>query len=80
MWRSRDTRASPDTLKALGASGVLAATTVTPKCDDTNLRTGAGTTYARVTSVDEGARLTVVATVSGGSYSTACGTTSVPPT
>ena len=57
---------------ALGSSGVLAATTVTPTCDAVNLRTGPATTYARKTSVNEGAKLTVVATVAGGSYSTTC--------
>ena len=59
---------------ALGSTGALAATTVTPKCDATNLRTGAGTTYARKTSVNIGAKLTVVTTVSGGSWSATCGT------
>src|SRR5262245_50774510 len=59
---------------AVGATGVLAATTVTPKCDVVNLRTGPSTTYAKKTSVNEGAKLTVVATVGGGSYATTCGT------
>lgn len=59
---------------AVGSTGVLAATTVTPKCDGVNLRTNAGTTYARKTSVNKGAKLTVVATVSGGSYTATCGT------
>lgn len=57
---------------ALGSTRVLAATTVTPKCDAVNLRTGAGTTYAKKTSVNEGAKLTVVATVTGGSWSATC--------
>jgi SpoIID/LytB domain protein len=48
--------------------------TVTPRCDGVNLRTGAGTTYTKTTSVNIGASLTVVATVTGGSYSTTCGT------
>ncbi|HUQ44569.1 MAG TPA: SpoIID/LytB domain-containing protein [Candidatus Limnocylindria bacterium] len=61
-------------LLALGATTTLAATTVTPKCDATNLRTGAGTTYTKKASVNEGAKLTVVATVTGGSYSATCGT------
>ena len=59
---------------ALGSTGVLAATTVTPKCDAVNLRTGPGTSYTKKTSVNEGAKLTVVSTVSGGSYSATCGT------
>src|SRR5215210_1244592 len=59
---------------AVGSSGALAATTMTPKCDATNLRTGPGTSYAKKTSVNEGAKLTVVATVSGGSWSATCGT------
>jgi stage II sporulation protein D len=61
-------------LLALGTSATFAATTVTPKCDAVNLRTGAATTYAKKTQVNEGAKLTVVATVTGGSYSTTCGT------
>jgi SpoIID/LytB domain protein len=55
-----------------GASIALGATTVTPKCDDVNVRSGPSTTFARKGSVDEGARLTVVATVAGGSYSATC--------
>ena len=58
---------------AIGSSGVLAATTVTPKCDAVNLRTGPGTSYAKKTQVNEGAKLNVVATVSGGSWSATCG-------
>jgi stage II sporulation protein D len=58
---------------AIGSSGVLAATTVTPKCDAVNLRTGPGTSYAKKTQVNEGAKLTVVSTVSGGSWSATCG-------
>jgi SpoIID/LytB domain protein len=57
---------------AVGSTGVLAASTVTPTCDAVNLRTGPSTGYTRKTSVNEGAKLTVVATVSGGSYSTTC--------
>jgi SpoIID/LytB domain protein len=59
-------------LLALSSTGTLASTTVTPNCDGVNLRTGAGTTYAKKTSVNVGAKLTVVATVTGGSYSTSC--------
>jgi stage II sporulation protein D len=60
-------------LLAFSSAGALAATTVTPKCDSVNLRTGASTTYTRKTSVNVGAKLTVVATVTGGSYSATCG-------
>src|SRR5829696_1639180 len=59
---------------AVGSTSVLAATIVTPKCDGVSLRTGASTTYAKKATVNEGAKLTVVATVSGGSYATTCGT------
>ncbi|HEX3264494.1 MAG TPA: SpoIID/LytB domain-containing protein [Candidatus Limnocylindrales bacterium] len=59
---------------ALGSTGVLAATTVTPKCDGTNLRTGPGTSYAKKTSVNIGTKLNVVTTVSGGSWTATCGT------
>jgi hypothetical protein len=59
-------------LLALSSTGTLAATTMTPKCDSTNLRTGAGTTYAKKTAVNEGAKLTIVSTVSGGSYAATC--------
>ena len=59
-------------LLGLTSSGVLAATTVTPKCDSVNLRTGPSTTYTKKTSVNTGAQLTVVSTVTGGSYSTTC--------
>lgn len=59
-------------LLVLSSNGALGATSYTPKCDSTNLRTGAGTTHAKKTSVNEGAKLTVVATVSGGSYSATC--------
>jgi SpoIID/LytB domain protein len=59
---------------ALGSTGALAATTVTPRCDATNLRTGPGTTYAKKASVNMGTKLVVAATVSGGSWSATCGT------
>ncbi len=59
-------------LLGLSTTGTLAATTVTPKCDAVNLRTGPSTTYTRKTSVNEGAQLSVASTVTGGSYSTAC--------
>jgi SpoIID/LytB domain protein len=54
------------------STDALGATQVTPRCDDTNLRSGAATTYARKAQVDRGARLTVVATVSGGHYGATC--------
>src|SRR5262245_57165657 len=59
-------------LLGLTSTTTLAATTVTPKCDAVNLRTGPSTTYTKKTSVNEGAKLTVVATVTGGSYATSC--------
>src|SRR5688500_5678149 len=55
-------------LLVLTSGATLAATTVTPKCDAVNLRTGPSTTHAKKTSVNEGAQLTVVSTVTGGSY------------
>lgn len=61
-------------LLGVSSTGVLAATTMTPKCDSVNLRTGASTTYTKKTSVNTGAMLTVVSTVTGGSYSATCGT------
>jgi stage II sporulation protein D len=59
-------------LLLFSSTHTLGATSVTPRCDLVNLRTGAATTYAKKTSVNEGALLTVVATVSGGSYGTTC--------
>jgi SpoIID/LytB domain protein len=59
-------------LLQLTAATTLGATTVTPKCDAVNLRTGPSTGYLRKGSVNEGAKLTVVATVTGGSYATSC--------
>jgi stage II sporulation protein D len=56
----------------LSSTDALGATQVTPKCDGTNLRTGPATTYTRKAQVDKGARLTVVATVAGGSYGSTC--------
>src|SRR5262249_35165033 len=54
------------------STDALGATLVTPKCDNVNLRTGPSTTYTRKAQVDLGARLTVVATVSGGGYTASC--------
>src|SRR5919107_2009866 len=59
---------------AMGSTGALAATTMTPACDGINLRTGPGTTYAIKTTVNEGASVTVDSTVTGGSWSATCGT------
>lgn len=59
-------------LFVFSSGGTFAATTVTPKCDAINLRTGSSTTYARKASVNTGAVLTVAATVTGGSYSASC--------
>jgi len=56
----------------LSSTDAFGATLVTPKCNDVNLRTGPATTYTRKAQVDTGARLTVVAKVSGGSYSAQC--------
>jgi stage II sporulation protein D len=64
----------------LSSTDALGATLVTPRCDDVNLRTGPATTYTRKTQVDEGARLTVVATVTGGSYASTCAGTSLSGT
>src|ERR1043165_355230 len=54
------------------STDAFGATLVTPKCNGVNLRTGPATTYTRKGQVDTGARLTVVAKVSGGSYSAQC--------
>ncbi|HUG29084.1 MAG TPA: SpoIID/LytB domain-containing protein [Candidatus Limnocylindria bacterium] len=59
-------------LLGLTTTGTLAATTMTPKCDAVNLRKGPSTTYAKKTMVNRGAKITVVSTVSGGSYWTSC--------
>ncbi|HUF85282.1 MAG TPA: SpoIID/LytB domain-containing protein, partial [Acidimicrobiia bacterium] len=64
-------------LAALGSFTTLGATTYTPKCDDVNLRTGKSTTYKIKTQVDTGALITVVKTVSGGSYQTKCNSKSL---
>jgi stage II sporulation protein D len=59
-------------LFVFSSGGTLASTTVGPKCDAVNLRTGPATTYTRKTSVNTGAVLTVATTVTGGSYLTSC--------
>jgi stage II sporulation protein D len=64
-------------LLLLSSTSTLGATLVTPKCDDVNLRTSPTTTATRKTQVDQGARLTVVAKVSGGAYGARCAGTYV---
>jgi len=59
-------------LFALTSTSALAATTYAARCDSVNLRSGPSTTYAIKKSVAAGTQVTVVATVSGGSYSTTC--------
>ncbi len=61
-------------LSGLSTAVAAGATTMTPKCDYTNVRTGPGTSYAIKTALRLGTLVTVVATVSGGSYGTTCGT------
>ena len=48
------------------------STTMTPACSGANLRTGPSTAYAVKTSLPLGAKVTVIATVSGGAWSTTC--------
>jgi stage II sporulation protein D len=50
----------------------LASTTYAAACDSVNLRSGAGTTYAIKKAISSGTQVTVVATVSGGSWSATC--------
>lgn len=57
---------------SLGSFTTLGATLYTPKCDKVNLRTGPSTSYVSKVKVNRGAQLTVVGTVSGGSYGTSC--------
>jgi SpoIID/LytB domain protein len=59
-------------LLVFSSAGTLATTTASPRCDGVNLRTGASTSYTKMTSVNTGAVLTVSATVTGGSYLTSC--------
>jgi SpoIID/LytB domain protein len=59
-------------LLGLSGLGAAAATTMAPKCNYTNVRTGPATTYAKKASLSTSARVTVIATVSGGSYGTTC--------
>lgn len=56
----------------LTSTSTFGATAMTPKCDDVNLRTGPSTNEARKGQVDEGTPVTVVKTVSGGSYGVTC--------
>jgi stage II sporulation protein D len=64
-------------LIALTTTNALGSTTYAAKCDGVNLRTGAGTTYAIKTSISSGTQVSVVATVSGGSWSATCAGTAV---
>jgi stage II sporulation protein D len=59
-------------LLVLTTSATHGATTETPKCDDVRLRTGPSTAHPRKTNVDEGDRVTVVATVDGAAYGVRC--------
>lgn len=59
----------------LGLTSAVAAgaTTMAPRCNYVRLRTGPSTAYAIKATLMQTARVTVVATVSGGSYGTSCG-------
>jgi SpoIID/LytB domain protein len=59
-------------LFAMTGTSALAATTLAAACDGVNLRTGASTSYAVKTSVKTGTTISVVATVTGGSWSSVC--------
>ena len=59
-------------LFALSGTSVLGATTLAAACDGVNLRTGASTSYAIKTSVKTGTTISVVATVTGGAWSSVC--------
>jgi SpoIID/LytB domain protein len=59
-------------LFALTTASALGATTYAASCDGVNLRTGAGTTYAIKGSISTGTQVSVVATVSGSSWSATC--------
>ncbi|HJW21987.1 MAG TPA: SpoIID/LytB domain-containing protein [Candidatus Limnocylindrales bacterium] len=59
-------------LSGLTTDVAAGATTMTPRCDYASLRTGPSTTYAKKASIRLGTTVTVVATVSGGSYGTTC--------
>jgi GH25 family lysozyme M1 (1,4-beta-N-acetylmuramidase) len=69
----------------LYAAGLLfkPLTTTVPKlaaCDGVNLRDGAATTGTRKATINYGAKVTVVATVTGGSWATTCGDRAVSGT
>ena len=59
-------------LLALTGATASGATTMAAACDGVNIRTGPGTTYAIKTSVKTDTQVSVVATVTGGSWSTTC--------
>jgi SpoIID/LytB domain protein len=59
-------------LLGLGGTTVLGATTLAAACDAVNLRSGASTSDAIKASVQTGTTISVVATVTGGSWSSVC--------
>jgi stage II sporulation protein D len=59
-------------LLALTGASAFGATTMAAACDGVNLRNSAGTSYAIKATVKTGTLVTVVATVSGGSWSATC--------
>jgi stage II sporulation protein D len=59
-------------LLGLTSTMVAGATAMAPKCDYTRLRTGPGTSYAIQTTLRLTSRVTVVASVGGGSWSATC--------
>lgn len=61
-------------LLGLTSSVVAGATTMAPKCNYVRIRTGPSTAYAIKATLMTTSRVSVVATVSGGSYGTTCGT------
>jgi GH25 family lysozyme M1 (1,4-beta-N-acetylmuramidase) len=67
-----------------GAGGLFKAVTVpvskVAACDGVNLRTSATTTATRKATINFGASVSVVATVTGGSWSTTCGDRAVSGT
>jgi stage II sporulation protein D len=64
-------------LLAVSGTSALGATTMAAACDGVNLRTGAGTSYAIKTSIKTDTKVSVVATVTGGSWSSTCAGKSV---
>ncbi|MBI3752063.1 MAG: SpoIID/LytB domain-containing protein [Chloroflexi bacterium] len=60
-------------LLVLTSAVAVGATTMAPRCDYVRVRTGPSTTYAIKATLMQTSRVSVVATVSGGSYGTSCG-------